>query len=185
MISYITLPSDNPTIKIQDIFLIDNAVLDYIIFHIYKVNEIIDLTGLDNISVIPHGNSRGMYCQTKNGRRWIELYSNTKSFSPNYRGHKYKTFGGIKDLTPGGVLAHEFSHHISFLNISLFKSFKKIRKSSKCFTSYGQSRLGEDIAETGRLYFSNPEKLKEIDLQRYEAFHYIGRSYLRNSPSYL
>lgn len=101
-------------------------------------------------------------------RRTIVMDPYTRSFQPDYKGYMYKTFGGLKDLTPGGVFLHEFGHVIT--TQALLSEFSRIRRTNKkSVTSYGSGHVGEDIAETFRVFASNPMLLKNYDIARYEV----------------
>lgn len=126
--------------------------------------------------------------QFQNLRCRARYHSNTKSvvmnphakcFQANYRGYKYKTFGGVADLTPGGVFLHECGHALAFKHHDIIKAFRALWRhgNKKSITSYGSSSIGEDIAESFRLFMSNGMLLAQIRPDRFNilddyAFQY-------------
>ena len=118
--------------------------------------------------------------------RWYErtrsvlMDLSTRSFQPDYRGYKYKTFGGKADLTPAGVFLHECGHALSFRHHSIIKKFRALRKRKrKSITGYGTGNVYEDIAECFRLYVSNGALLQELAPERYEIMDKYARQYLK------
>lgn len=119
-----------------------------------KVN--FEKIGIKEIIFLPVPGARACY-------RPYKIYMDPRStcFSKDYRGYKYKTFGGIKDLTPSGVILHELGHHIH-LQLNQYtvdlvrKAFTNdsIRKEHPV-TNYCKVHVDEDIAESLRVYLSN------------------------------
>lgn len=116
--------------------------------------------------------------------RTIIMNPSARCFQPDYRGYKYKTFGGVADLTPGGVFLHECGHALTFKHPQIIKAFKALwqQGSRKSITGYGSSCVREDIAETFRLYMSNGNLLAQIHPARYDiiddfAYQYVLRNF--------
>ncbi len=153
---------------------------DYILGFIDKVIDRIDLAKI-GIRFIVFKNCRGYRGYYSDGD-CVNLDPATKSFSASYRGYKYKTFGGVADLTPGGVLAHELGHafHTAYRR-TLTPAFRAIRKKKRrSITSYGTKSVGEDIAESFRLYVTNPDALKRVAPERFDAINRFGQYILNN-----
>lgn len=137
------------------------------------------------------GVERVQYAQSLQARgHWVAkdktvlLNPNSKSFWPNYKGYQYKKFGGRKDLTPGGVFAHECGHALcTVTDNAVVDEFKELRKAHpKSITWYGTRHPEEDVAECFRLYVSHPELLRELCLRRYRIVDKYALQYMRMIP---
>lgn len=90
-------------------------------------------------------------------------------------GYDWSFPGYVQDLTPYGILAHEFGHYISdMLGKKFRKNFVNIRKMEENVTSTDDRGLDEKMAEAARLFITNPDLLKRGRPLRYEIFsqHY-------------
>jgi hypothetical protein len=90
-------------------------------------------------------------------------------------GYDWTFPGYIQDLTPYGILAHEFGHYISdILGKEFRKNFVNIRKIEENVTATDERGLDEKMAEAARLFITNPDLLKKGRPYRYEIFsrHY-------------
>lgn len=90
-------------------------------------------------------------------------------------GYDWSFPGYVQDLTPYGILAHEFGHYISdMLGKKFRKNFVNIRKIEENVTSTDDRGLDEKMAEAARLFITNPDLLKRGRPLRYEIFsqHY-------------
>jgi hypothetical protein len=90
-------------------------------------------------------------------------------------GYDWTFPGYIQDLTPYGILAHEFGHYISdMLGKKFRKNFVNIRKIEENVTSTDDRGLDEKMAEAARLFITNPDLLRIGRPYRYEIFsrHY-------------
>jgi len=90
-------------------------------------------------------------------------------------GYDWTFPGYVQDLTPYGILAHEFGHYISdILGKRFRKNFVNIRKIEKNVTSTDDRGLDEKMAEAARLFITNPDLLKRGRPHRYEILsqHY-------------
>lgn len=163
------------------IFRVECRNLSNIDFIKEGVDKVAKRVNLDRIRVYEiilttHIYGRGSYHQSG---RTVYLNPLSKSFWPNYKGYAYKKFGGRRDLTPGGVFAHECGHALAFNRPSVLRLFRKIREiSRKGITSYGTGSVAEDVAESFRLYVTNPELLKDLDLARYKAINRYARDFM-------
>ena len=125
-------------------------------------------------SLGPH--SRGYY---NDKYRTVYMNPHAKSFWPDYRGYKYKVFGRVLDLTPGGVFLHECGHAFASSNPHAVRAFHRLRKTDrKSVSSYGSTCTDEDIAESFRLFVSNSALLAELKPSRYTILDKYARKYL-------
>jgi hypothetical protein len=93
------------------------------------------------------------------------------------------SFPGWKaDLTSVGILCHEFGHHIYYRHKDgnylqerweNFFSGNDWKKESG-ITSYGNSEIAEDFAETAKVYFLNPDLLAYLWPKRYAILRETG-----------
>jgi len=102
----------------------------------------------------------------------IIMAAGSSCFHPNYRGYRYKTFGGIKDLTPAGIFCHELGHAVEWCSDTIHNKFESI-SSEKRVTVYAYTNTSEDIAESVRLYLSNNKLCLERIPYRYEILRLI------------
>lgn len=86
------------------------------------------------------------------------------------------TFPGYKaDLTPYGVVCHEFGHHVDFATnkngrtLSKSKTWKRIVDNEEDVSSY-EPNYCEAFAEAFRLFMTNPGMLREGRPERWEYF---------------
>jgi len=112
-------------------------------------------------------------CRAFYHRRAVTLAANSSCFHPNYRGYRYKTFGGIKDLTPAGVFCHEIGHALEEVSDIIHSKFESISRDERRITAYAYTNTSEDIAESTRLYLSNPNLCKINIPFRYEILKLI------------
>lgn len=150
----------------------------YFLDSLTKTLEILDVDALGIKALISHP---GMGCRGMwdNDAKIVKMNPRSKCFQPDYRGWKYKKWGGVADLTPGGVFVHEAGHAFSFKHTQIFRLFRQIRKTKKnSITSYGTSSIGEDVAECFRLYVTNPKLLCKLKPNRYAAIHSYGQRYI-------
>lgn len=98
---------------------------------------------------------------------------NTLYIDPNNCRHPTKTPGFswsypgyTADMTIIGVIAHEFGHYYedNYLRHNQIKSLPKNKKVS----SY-EPNLSERLAETMRLFITNPDLLKQLNPKRYKV----------------
>jgi hypothetical protein len=153
--------------------------VEHIINGVKQVSSLLDLNMLGVWRVVlAYCHDRGFY-----RRMTVVLNPHTKSFQLNYKGYQYKRFGGRKDLTPAGVFAHECGHALWHHAEHGFKvAFGKVRKANpKSITWYGSSCITEDVAETFRLYVSNPTYLRSIDPERYRVVHKYASMYMKEA----
>jgi hypothetical protein len=90
-------------------------------------------------------------------------------------GYDWTFPGYVQDLSPYGILAHEFGHYISDrLGKSFRKNFVNIKKIEENVTSSDNRGLDEKMAEAARLFITNPDLLRKGRPHRYEIFkrHY-------------
>jgi hypothetical protein len=83
---------------------------------------------------------------------------------------KLNTSALIKDKTISGVLIHEFAHYLHyvyFYNL-LNKKFKNLKEP---LIHYFEIDIEEDIAESIRLFITNPTLLKEGRPKRYKILN--------------
>ena len=149
--------------------------LDLILNRISSCAMLINLIALHvERLLITRLSARAMY-----RKHTILLNPYTKSFSPYYRGKKkYRIFGGVTDLTPGGVFAHECGHAAIEQCPQLLTEFRVIRRHhKKSITGYASKYLEEDVAECFRLYVTNPLQLKAIDLIRYNVMELYAKRF--------
>jgi len=119
---------------------------------------------------------RRLHCRAMNTEEYdrqniVIMDPTTRSFQPDYRGYKYKTFGGRADLTPGGVFLHECGHSVHRLCPGIrrdFKALRSVRGNKTSITSYATKYLDEDIAECFRLFAANPLELYRLDKRRFD-----------------
>lgn len=152
---------------------------DYILSFWKLVDEIVHVNKLCKeviVSSNTYGN-RACYLYKQD----IVLFNPyTRSFQPDYMRMQYKTFGGVKDLTPGGVLCHELGHALSNKQPQIVFAFKTIRLSDHNFvTSYAKTSVYEDIAESFRLFCTNPKTLKKVSVNRYEALLLVSECFIK------
>jgi hypothetical protein len=94
----------------------------------------------------------------------------------------YSKPDGKSDMSPTGVAAHEQGHFLWFAShrtiirpwAELFRS-----KVEKPITSYAASSLGEDFAETFRLFSTNPGMLSAVAPRRHELLSSIVEEFTR------
>jgi hypothetical protein len=87
----------------------------------------------------------------------------TPGFCWSYPGYK-------ADLTPYGVLLHEYGHHIHSLNVKIIKDlFERKTKFENFVTSY-EPNVFESIAEAFKLYLGNPDLLEQGRPARFNIF---------------
>jgi hypothetical protein len=86
------------------------------------------------------------------------------------------TYPGYKvDLTPMGVLCHEFGHHVDCAlggngkYISRFKAWREVVDNEEEISGYEPNYL-ESFAETFRLFMTNPDLLRAGRPDRWEYF---------------
>lgn len=112
---------------------------------------------------------------------WLNPYA--KCFHADYRGYAYKKFGGQKDLTPGGVFLHECGHCLTFKHRAIIRDFRELRSHHpKSVSAYGTKRIYEDIAESFRLFVSNPSLLEKEWPMRYEVLNKWAGRYICPKP---
>ena len=88
-------------------------------------------------------------------------------------GYDWTFPGYIQDLTPYGILAHEFGHYISdILGKKFRKNFVNIKKIEENVTATDDRGLDEKMAEAARLFITNP--------RRYEIFSSHYQPVVRN-----
>jgi len=86
-------------------------------------------------------------------------------------GYDWSFPGYIQDLTPYGILAHEFGHYISDrLGKGFRKNFIRINRLESNVTSSDNRGLDEKMAEAARLFITNPDLLKKGRPLRYQIF---------------
>jgi hypothetical protein len=86
-------------------------------------------------------------------------------------GYDWTFPGYVQDLTPYGILAHEFGHYISDrLGKQFRKNFIKIHHIESNVTSSDNRGLDEKMAEAARLFLTNPDLLKKGRPLRYQIF---------------
>jgi hypothetical protein len=105
------------------------------------------------------------------------IHVNMKTCRPPVKtpGYDWSYPGYVQDLTPLGILAHEFGHYISdILGKSFRKNFVNIKKIEENVTATDERGLDEKMAEAARLFLTNPDLLKRGRPLRYEIFkeHY-------------
>jgi len=101
------------------------------------------------------------------------IYINTKLCRPPVRtpGYDWSFPGYVQDLTPYGILAHEFGHYISDLLGKKFrKNFVNIKRIEENVTFTDNRGLDEKMAEAARLFITNPDLLKRGRPYRYSLF---------------
>lgn len=155
-----------------------SANRQYVLDYIQRAVDLLDVNalGVNNLKFVR------LSCRARwhEQSRSVLVDLTTRSFQPDYRGYKYKTFGGKADLTPAGVFLHECGHALSFRHHSIIKKFRTLRKRKrKSITSYGTGNVYEDIAECFRLYVSNGALLQELAPERYEIMDEYARRYLK------
>lgn len=119
--------------------------------------------------------------------RDILMNAEARCFHPDYRGWKYKTFGGIKDLTPRGIFCHELGHAADWWqwfhlkNRFMLKEFQILRRqrTEAAVSGYAKSHPEEDLAEAFRLFVSNGKSLKKICPVRYGILKRHTEEHLR------
>lgn len=83
-------------------------------------------------------------------------------------GYDWTFPGYAQDLTPYGIIAHEFGHYISdLLGKEFRKNFFNIRKIEHNVTASDNRGLDEKMAEAARLFLTNPDLLKRGRPHRY------------------
>jgi hypothetical protein len=90
-------------------------------------------------------------------------------------GYDWTFPGYVQDLTPYGILAHEFGHYISdMLGKEFRKNFVNIKRIEDNVTASDDRGLDEKMAEAARLFITNPDILKRGRPIRYRIFseHY-------------
>lgn len=96
-------------------------------------------------------------------------------------GYDWTFPGYIQDLTPYGILAHEFGHYISdILGKRFRKNFINIKKIEENVTATDDRGLDEKMAEAARLFITNPDLLKRGRPHRYEIFSSYYQPVVRN-----
>lgn len=96
-------------------------------------------------------------------------------------GYDWTFPGYVQDLTPFGILAHEFGHYISdILGKKFRKNFINIRRIEENVTSTDDRGLDEKMAEAARLFITNPDLLKRGRPYRYEIFRQFYEPVVRN-----
>lgn len=101
------------------------------------------------------------------------IHVNLKACRPPVKvpGYDWTFPGYVQDLTPYGILAHEFGHYISdILGKSFRKNFVNIKRIEENVTSSDDRGLDEKMAEAARLFITNPDLLKRGRPIRYEIF---------------
>lgn len=81
---------------------------------------------------------------------------------------------GKADISPVGVFAHEMGHILDFA-LRRSKTYPEVRQMwrqmpiREAVTSYAGSSVGEDFAESHRLFVLNPKLLKQLSPSRFQA----------------
>ena len=130
---------------------------------------IIDFCNLNNIKLptITINNDIKYYGYYNNKK--ITLNLKKSSLPTKTPGYKWSFPGYKSDLTIIGILAHEFGHYVDY-NILTPKDiflFNDIRRKEKNVTSY-EPNVHESIAESVKLFITNPELLKYGRPLRYD-----------------
>ena len=154
--------------------------LEYMINGLLNVITRVDLHAL-GVKCVAYAQSLGVRGMWVRKDATVLLNPHSKSFWPEYKGYQYKKFGGRKDLSPGGVFAHECGHALCDATdnavVNDFIAWRK--KSKKSITWYGSKHPAEDVAECFRLYVSNPGLLQEVCAGRYAIIHRHAEQYMR------
>jgi hypothetical protein len=81
----------------------------------------------------------------------------------------YSKPDGKADMSPTGVAAHEQGHFLWFADRNCVRPWMQLFRSKveRPITSYAGTSVGEDFAETFRLFSTNPGMLADIAPQRY------------------
>lgn len=94
-------------------------------------------------------------------------------------GYDWTFPGSVNDLTPYGILAHEFGHYISDyisenVDTEFRKNFSRLKKHENNVTYMDDKDVDERMAEAARLFLTNPDLLKRARPKRYGFFaeHY-------------
>jgi hypothetical protein len=106
-----------------------------------------------------------------------EIHINMTACRPAVKtpGYDWTFPGYIQDLTPYGILAHEFGHYISdVLGKKFRKNFFNMKRIEPDVTSSDSRGLDERMAEAARLFITNPDLLKKGRPVRYNLLreHY-------------
>ena len=150
----------------------------------YKLVLLSIIQGLERIKYFNHPhlkfdlrikplNCRGMYVESKNPQQVDRIYLNPYKTIRTLNNPSIRAcgiFGRKADITPGGVLCHEYGHKFYF-NYKLQNYWKQVVKfaPTKGITSYANTNVSEDFAETFRLFLTNPKLLSVVDNFRYKC----------------
>ena len=100
------------------------------------------------------GSTQNIYVNVKTAKTPVK----TPGFAWSYTGYK-------ADLTPAGILAHEFGHYVDHYLKYISKKMKLVKESA--VSSY-EPNQSERFAESMKLFILNPDLLKTGRPQRYQ-----------------
>jgi len=129
-----------------------------------------DVNNLSNIKSFELNNNLSSFGLFENKKSKISLNikkckppTKTPGFCWSYPGYK-------ADLTPYGVVLHEYGHHIHSLDVKNIKNlFEEKTKSENFVTSY-EPNVFESIAEAFKLFLGNPDLLEQGRPKRFNIF---------------
>ncbi|BAG41483.1 hypothetical protein [Ralstonia phage phiRSL1] len=170
-------PSENVELCLQS--LVENApgCLLHPAFH-----ERLGFKGLYVRDLLRDG-SRGY--ATVQGTIFLGARSTVKFRTPS----PYSVPGGKSDMSPTGVLSHEFGHILQFAlagarRNDLLQEQRAIYTDDRRngITGYGRSHWQEDFAEAHRLYLLNPDLLRTLSVERLKLVERCYRAVLGCLP---
>lgn len=94
----------------------------------------------------------------------------------------YSKPDGKSDMSPTGVAAHEQGHFLWFATRGVIRPWAELFRSrtERSITSYAATSLGEDWAETFRLFSTNPAMLGTVAPKRYALMRELVLQFMRD-----
>ena len=98
-------------------------------------------------------------------------------------GRSWSCPGYIVDRTPFGVIAHELGHHVDRAHGRVpgqLSPHLRAQTGSKPITTYAATNTNEWFAEAFRLFVTNPDLLREIEMALRQNAGLIAEKFLEN-----